>query len=277
MAASGDTDGRDSWRVGEIARATGLTVRTLHHYDEIGLLVAGRTSSGHRVYVRDHLERLYRISVLKQFGLGLDQIAAALDDPAWNLRDALDRHVRGLERRLVRTERLRQRLADTLAHLTAANGPGLSTDAGRREVTDLLAALKEMSMLDTDVTRRIAILVYADIAQAYDHLIDVLGLSPGTIEFDDAGTAVHAEVRAGDGVIWLHRVSAEWRLASPLTVGAATAMLAVTVEDVDAHHARALAAGADIVYAPVDQPYGVREYAVRGPEQELWSFMTPLD
>lgn len=54
-------------------------------------------------------------------------------------------------------------------------------------------------------------------------------------------------------------------------------MLAVMVDDADGHHVRVQAAGATIDYGPADQPYGVREYAARGPEGELWSFMTPLE
>ena len=48
------------------------------------------------------------------------------------------------------------------------------------------------------------------------------------------------------------------------------------VNDVDAHHDRAKERGAEIVYAPVDQPYGYREYSARDPEGGLWSFMKPL-
>jgi len=47
--------------------------------------------------------------------------------------------------------------------------------------------------------------------------------------------------------------------------------------DVDAHHAHAAANGADIVYEPVDQPYGYREYSARDNEGGLWSFMKPLE
>lgn len=62
-------------------------------------------------------------------------------------------------------------------------------------------------------------------------------------------------------IIWFHPESPEIGLASPRTLGAATATTAVTVDDVDAHHERAKAKGAEIVYAPVDQPYGYREYS----------------
>lgn len=53
--------------------------------------------------------------------------------------------------------------------------------------------------------------------------------------------------------------------------------MAVMVDDVDAHHERSVARGAVILYPPVDQPDGYREYSARDPEGGLWSFMRPLD
>jgi MerR family transcriptional regulator, thiopeptide resistance regulator len=69
----------------------------------------------------------------------------------------------------------------------------------------------------------------------------------------------------------------EFRLASPRSLDASTAMVAVMVEDVDAHFRHAAEYGASIVYEPVDQPYGYREYSARDCEGGLWSFMKPLD
>ncbi|WP_433212659.1 VOC family protein [Dactylosporangium sp. CS-047395] len=109
------------------------------------------------------------------------------------------------------------------------------------------------------------------------YLVQVFGLGAGRLERGTDGTVLHAEVEAGDGVIWLHRVSERFGLASPRTVGVATAGVSVMVDDVDAHHARVAAAGAAIVYPPEDMPYGVREYSVHDPEGGFWSFMTALD
>lgn len=94
---------------------------------------------------------------------------------------------------------------------------------------------------------------------------------------DEQVHVVHGEIHAGDGVIWLHRESPEFGLASPRTLGAATASLAVIVDDVDAHFRQAVDRGATIEYEPVDQPYGYREYSARDSEGGLWSFMSPLD
>lgn len=87
-------------RVGQLASAAGITVRTLHYYDEIGLPhPSGRTEAGHRLYSDADVERLYRISLLRRLGLCLEDVAHALDDPAWNLHSALGVHLGELEKR----------------------------------------------------------------------------------------------------------------------------------------------------------------------------------
>jgi len=255
-------------RVGELAAATGLTVRTLHYYEEIGLLVAaGRSHAGHRIYADADVERLYRICLLRRLGLPLGDIARALDDPAWSLRGAVATHLSELERRLEAGGRLRGRLAQLVASM-GSDGP--LTD-------DLLKILEEMTMLDTTVQRRISILVYADLEAAYDYLVRVFGLGPGQLTRDDEGRVVHGELQAGDGVLWLHPEAPAFGLSSPRSLGAATASVAVMVDDVDAHFRHASEAGAVIDYEPVDQPYGYREYSARDSEGGLWSFMKPLD
>lgn len=256
-------------RVGELASAIGLTVRTLHYYEQIGLLVpSGRTAAGHRLYGDGDVARLYRICLLRRLGLPLGQIGRALDDPAWSLRAAMSAHLGEIDRRLEAGGRLRGRLSRLVGSL--GTGDGALTD-------DLLEVLEEMTMLDTTVQRRIQILVYADLEAAHDYLVRVFGLGPGELTRDDDGKVVHAELQAGDGVVWLHPEAEAFGLASPRTAGVATASVAVMVDDVDAHFRHAQAAGAPIEYEPVDQPYGYREYSARDSEDGLWSFMKPLD
>ena len=166
---------------------------------------------------------------------------------------------------MLRMERVLHRLSDV-----PADGPA-DEDVCRR----LLAVLEDTAVTATEPLRRIAVLVYADLEAAHRHLVDVFGLEPGPLRRDDAGAVVHAEVRTADGVVMLHRVAPEWGLASPATLGAATGMLVVTVQDVDAHHAAVVARGGTVTFPPADQPYGVREYGALGPEGEPWSFWAP--
>ena len=134
-------------------------------------------------------------------------------------------------------------------------------------------------MLDTTVQARVTVLVYADIAAAHEWLVRVLGLGPGRIERDEHDRAVHGELHAGDGVIWLHpeQEDSRFQLRSPQSLGVATAATAVIVDDVDAHYRHAKAEGAVVVQEPVDQPYGYRVYSVKDLEGHVWSFMLPLD
>ncbi len=95
---------KSSYSVSELAANTGVTVRTLHHYDEIGLLVpAARTRAGYRRYDRRDVERLYRILVYRELGFDLTRIAEILDNPEAETLDQLRRQ-RGL-------------LAERVAHL----------------------------------------------------------------------------------------------------------------------------------------------------------------
>ena len=65
--------------VGDLARATGLTVRTLHHYDRLGLLSPGRDAAGRRRYGPAETRRLHQIIALRGFGLPLAEIARLLE------------------------------------------------------------------------------------------------------------------------------------------------------------------------------------------------------
>ncbi len=124
--------------------------------------------------------------------------------------------------------------------------------------------------------RIIPLLVYDDIEAAHDFLVRAFGLEAGRIDRDAEGRVVHGEVYTGSEAIWLHRVTSEHELVSPRSQDAASGGLAVSVDDVDAHYERARAAGARIDSAPVDQPYGRREYGARDPEGHRWWFGTPL-
>src|SRR3984957_576987 len=100
-----------SWSVGQLARATGLSVRVLRHWEDVGLVTPERTASGHRRYGPAQVTRLYRAVALRRAGLGLGQIAALLGerdpDPAATLRA----HLAQLDEELRRRGELRDRLA----------------------------------------------------------------------------------------------------------------------------------------------------------------------
>ncbi|MEU4658053.1 MerR family transcriptional regulator [Streptomyces sp. NPDC023723] len=81
-----------SYSVGQVAGFAKVTVRTLHHYDDIGLLAPGeRTRAGHRRYSDADLDRLQRILFYRELGFPLDEVAALLDDPDADPRAQLRR------------------------------------------------------------------------------------------------------------------------------------------------------------------------------------------
>lgn len=71
-----------SYSVGQVARIAAVTVRTLHHYDEVGLLSpSGRTTAGYRLYSATDVERLRQILTYRELGFSLEEIADLVDDP----------------------------------------------------------------------------------------------------------------------------------------------------------------------------------------------------
>ncbi|MBR6607987.1 MAG: MerR family transcriptional regulator, partial [Oscillospiraceae bacterium] len=98
--------------VKEFAALTGVSIRTLHYYDEIGLLrPASVTDSGYRLYGQQELERLQQILFLRELRFSLKEIAQILDDPTFDKRQALHQHRQLL---LLQRQRLDEliRLAD---------------------------------------------------------------------------------------------------------------------------------------------------------------------
>lgn len=109
-------------KVGELAVRTGLTVRTLHHYDEIGLLrPARRTPSGHRVYGLEEVQRLQQIASLRQLGLPLDEIRECLDRERYSLEQVLEMQIQRLGEEIGRQSRLVDLLSGIRGRLAAGD------------------------------------------------------------------------------------------------------------------------------------------------------------
>ncbi|MFJ4328304.1 MerR family transcriptional regulator [Streptomyces tricolor] len=112
-----------SYSVGQVAGFAGVTVRTLHHYDEIGLLVPSeRTYAGHRRYSDADLDRLQQILFYRELGFPLDEVAALLDDPDADPRSHLRRQHDLLTARI---EKL-QKMAAAVEHALEARTMGIN-------------------------------------------------------------------------------------------------------------------------------------------------------
>ncbi|MGU7774942.1 MerR family transcriptional regulator [Burkholderia sp. MR1-5-21] len=127
-------------KVGELAKRSGLTVRTLHHYHAIGLLTpSARADNGYRLYDRDDIARLHQIQALRRFGLSLAEIGAYLNQPGTPLVEIVAKQVAMLDREIEQAERLRERLVHLHAQLAGGAEP---------ELADWLTTLELMTVYD---------------------------------------------------------------------------------------------------------------------------------
>ena len=111
--------------VGRVAAAAGVSVRTLHHWDAVGLLVpSGRTTSGYRTYAPVDLERLQQVLTYRELGFSLEDVRRLLDDPAVDALDHLRRQQELLADRIARL----QSVAALVSRAVEARSMGIELD-----------------------------------------------------------------------------------------------------------------------------------------------------
>lgn len=109
-------------RVGELATLAGLTVRTLHHYDRIGLLrPSARSDAGYRLYNREDIARLYRIQALRTFGMSLSDIGLSLDSPQGAPLTLVARQLAALDEQIAVAMDMRAKLLSMRGQLEAGS------------------------------------------------------------------------------------------------------------------------------------------------------------
>ncbi|HEX8319912.1 MerR family transcriptional regulator [Longimicrobium sp.] len=129
-----------TWKVGELAKATGLTVRTLHHYDEVRLLSPShRTAAGHRMYSEGDVQRLQQIVSLRSLGFALDDIRGVLSGRELTPIQIVRMHADRL-RQQIRTQ---QRLVERLDAVAAGLGKAEHVSAD-----ELIHLIEETTMFD---------------------------------------------------------------------------------------------------------------------------------
>lgn len=147
-----------TWKVGKLAEATGLSVRTLHHYDQIGLLIpSARTSSGHRLYTEPDVARLHAIITLRDLKVPLPTIAELLDGEP-DVLSLLDGHLRRIDDEIAVLRELRGHLS-VLTDSVRAQGP--SAPALLASINEVVAARRAFDGYFTAAQR-------ADLAQRRD-------------------------------------------------------------------------------------------------------------
>ena len=118
---------------------------------------------------------------------------------------------------------------------------------------------------------------YTDAPAAIDWLCRAFGFEKHFVAPGPDGSIAHAQLRYGNGIVMMGSAAGRremFGMGVPGDFGAVTGGVYVVVEDVDAHHARAKAAGAEIIRLPADTEYGSREYMARDPGGHIWSFGT---
>jgi DNA-binding transcriptional MerR regulator len=221
----------DAKSVGAVAALTGVSVRTLHHYDHIGLVVPSvRTAAGYRGYTDADVERLHMVLVYRSVGMPLDEIRVLLDDPDADVVEHLRRqHALLLEQadRLQHTIKAVEELMD--AHrqgiqLTAAEqieifGTTAFGDEYAREAEERwgeTAAWKQSQQRVSQFSKNDWIAVKAEV----DALLDALaqakraGVQPGSAQANDLAARHRASIqRYYDCDAEMHRCLAEMYLA----------------------------------------------------------------
>ncbi|GGR90987.1 hypothetical protein Snoj_51040 [Streptomyces nojiriensis] len=116
-------------------------------------------------------------------------------------------------------------------------------------------------------------LVYRDAKAAIRLLTEAFGFSQVAVYEGEDGSVTHAELAYGNGMVMLGS-SGRGGVFDKAMEGAGPSGVYVVVDDVDAHHRRAVEHGAEIVMEPTDQDYGSRDYMARDAEGNVWSFGT---
>ncbi|MEU8542716.1 VOC family protein [Streptomyces sp. NPDC048717] len=116
-------------------------------------------------------------------------------------------------------------------------------------------------------------LLYTDARAAIEQLTTAFGFTADAVYEDEDGRVAHAELSYGNGRVMLGSRGTGSRYDT-IMAGGGPAGVYVRVTDIDAHHARAAAAGAEILMPPTDQDYGSRDYMAQDSEGNVWSFGT---
>ncbi|MFP4114662.1 MAG: MerR family transcriptional regulator [Spirochaetota bacterium] len=165
------------YSVQELARIAGVSVRTLHYYDEIGILEpARRTEAGYRCYGHDELLLLQQIMFYRELDVSLAEIRDIIHDPRFDLLRALERHQAALRARAARTSRLIGTVRKTMETLRGERK--MLTD---RELYEGFTPEQIEHFYEADASR------YRGLAEMYvaDHRFTAYydGFAPGLAEF----------------------------------------------------------------------------------------------
>jgi len=175
--------------IGEVSARSGISTRMLRHYDRIGLVSpTARTTGGYRRYSEEDLQRLFHVEGLRMLGLGLKDIADALDDPSFSPARVVDDLVAQTAERIARDEELLRRLTHVQSSAPAAWSDVLRTIGLLRSLGTGSASARQRSVLalGEDGHADVGVLVEAALTEADPNV---------------AGALHWALARAGDAAV----------------------------------------------------------------------------
>lgn len=127
-------------KVGELAKLTGVSIRTLHYYDEIGLLSPRHSPSGYRLYGEKDVVRLQQVRSLRHLGLSLQEISNCLSGSGYSLHHVIDLHISNLRQQIAMQNKLLGRLESISTHLALT---------GEASIEDIIVTTEAMSRIET--------------------------------------------------------------------------------------------------------------------------------
>lgn len=173
-----------TFKVGDLSKRTGLSIRTLHYYDEIGLLAPShRTESGYRVYGKQNIIRLQQIITLKQIGFSLEDVRSCLDNGDRAFAEMVQLHIAKVRKQTELSQQLLQRLESieqTAAKLDAV------------PVEEVLQIIQVMDMLENYYSPE-----QLETLKQRQELLGAEKLQQTQVDWEDLIAQVQAEMEKG--------------------------------------------------------------------------------
>lgn len=249
-------------RIGEVAARTGLSVHAIHCYEHVGSVSPSvRTAGGHRLHSDEEVRRLCAVALLRMAGLPTAEISQHLAGSDWDLSKIIENQLARLDQQLTDLGALRHRLAEVAWANPAAE-------------LGYLARVQRALATPCSAHKAVALLPYEDVDEAQRRLGKVFGLPPGPTGSNSAGRTRYASVITGQGLVHFHQATDG--LQPPSAVGLCTAVIIVTISDVDRLAEQITVKGGRITHGPQHMPYGVRELGAANLAGHIWCFHQPL-
>lgn len=249
----------ETYKIGELAQLLGLSVRTLHHYDHIGLLIpSGSTEAGHRLYSNSDIRRLQQILSMRQIGFSLDEIKQIMDDQSMSPLQVTRMHLERVRENILNQIKL-------LRHLEAIEQRLVShREVALEQFIDTIEAIIMSEQKSTiNLNRTVPILDVSNYEASMEYYCCKLGFRKNWEWGDPAsfGSVVRDQVEL---------------FITETPEGPFGTSTNIFVKNVEALYVEFQRSGANITMPPKQMVYGVRELRVEDPDGHILRFTQNL-